>query len=77
MLANTFLSQLTALKNSSINSVDLIEWTSYLNEADLRPKIMILCMRFISQVTEVVWQAAPHSQNYTALFQKETTTVYE
>jgi len=34
-------------------------------------------MRFISQVTEVVWQAAPQSQNCTALFQKETTTVYE
>jgi hypothetical protein len=77
MLANKFLSQLTALKNSSINSVDLIEWTPYWHEADLRTKIMVLCMRFISQVTEVMCQTAPQSQNYTALFQKETTTVYE
>jgi hypothetical protein len=76
-LANTFLSQLTTFKNSSINSVDLIEWTPYSHEADLRSKIVIFCMRFISQVTEVVWQAAPESQNCTALFRKETTTVYE
>lgn len=76
MLANTFLSQLTTLKNSSTYSVDLIDWTPYSHEADLRPKIMILCMRFISQVIEVVWQTAPQSQNYTALFQKETTTIY-
>lgn len=58
MLANTFLSQLTTLKNSSTYSVDLIDWTPYSHEADLRPKIMILCMRCISQVTEVVWQTA-------------------
>jgi len=76
MLANTFLSQLTTLKNSSTYSVDLIDW-AHSHEADLIPKIMIFCMIFISQVTEMVWQRAPLSQNYTALFQKETTTIYE
>lgn len=32
---------------------------SYSLELDLRPKIMILCMSFICQVTEAVWKQAP------------------